>query len=161
MGKWRFWGIVLIGVALFSLIVFPEHRSTDPASLMLPLLTAATGTVLLVTAGKGSIEPVALAHIDSKAGTLEVFARASTLLEGENREVWIDEIHDVLFGMTLWPSGKETRIKSRAFSVCVRLYNGNIIPIIEATTREEAAFRIARTLSEVAEVPVHQTGMGV
>ena len=160
MGRWRFWGGLLIALAVLGMILFPEQRSTEPAALLLPVITAATGTVLLVAAGKGEVKAVALAHLDHNVGVLEVFSSASSLLEGQDLEIWLEEIQDVLFGMTLWHRETNARDKSRAFSVCVRLYNGSIIPIIEATAGAEVAFRIARTLSDNVGVPIHQTGMG-
>ena len=68
MGHWKFWGGILVGLAIISIIVFPEQRGTNPAELMLPLLTATVGSILMVASGKASVKQVPLAnlHLASK-----------------------------------------------------------------------------------------------
>jgi len=157
----RFWGGVLIALAVVSMLVFPEFRGTDPTHLMVPAVTASVGTTLLLLAGRAKQQRVPLAELHPERGLLQIHPAASTQFADLQRHIWFGEIHDVLFGMTRFPASEGSSIMIEAFSVCVRLYDGSILPVVEATPDKGPAFVIARELSETLGVPIHQTGLGL
>ena len=157
----RFWGGVLIALALVSMVIFPEFRGTDPVHLMVPAVTASVGTTLLLLAGRAKREQVPLAELHPERGLLQILPAASSQFADLQRQIWFGEIHDVLFGMTRFPARQGSSIMVEAFSVCVRLYDGSILPVVEATPDKGPAFVVAQQLSEALGVPIHQTGLGL
>ncbi|MEL6182719.1 MAG: hypothetical protein AAFS10_27425 [Myxococcota bacterium] len=157
----HFWGGVLIAVAIMSMVIFPEFRSTDPTQLMVPAVTASVGTALLLFAGRSRQQPIPLAELRPEQGLLQILPAASSQFSDIQRQIWLSEIHDVLFGMTRFPMNQGSPVTIEAFSVCVRLYDGSILPVVEATPRKGPAFLVAQELSEALGVPIHQTGLGL
>lgn len=156
----RFWGMVLLGLAFLSVLMVPQFRSTDPQALLVPGLTAALGAVFWVLAGRAEEKRVPLAHVSATEGLVRILPTASSQFQDVSREVWFDEVEDVLFGMTLFPVSPGSDVRVEAFTVCLRLFDGTILPVVEASLDKAAPFHVATVLSETLGVPVHQTGLG-
>jgi len=159
----RFWGGVAIAVAAVIYFVNPNVRGVgDGAELILVLATAAVGAVMIAFAGRPKRLTVKLAEARVEDARIQIFPAASSQFKGLQRDIWFEEIGAVVFGMTRFPrdEGRNAPLVE-AFSVCLRLFDGSVVPLIEATTDKSQGFLVARQIAETVGVPIEQTGLGV
>ena len=159
----RFWGAFLIGATALMTVAVPRWRSFDePIDLIVPLVTVAVGSILILLGGRPTRLEVPLARLMPQDGLMRVYASASEVLEGQDRDIWMDEIREVLFGLTRFPlNPARPEITVEAFTVCLLLYDGSIVPVVEATGDKLVAFNLANAMGESLGVPMSQTGLGV
>lgn len=159
----RFWGGVAIAVAAIFYFISPNVRGVgDMWGLVMVLSVAAVGAIMIAVAGRPRRKRVKLAEVRVEAGIVAIFPEASSQFEGLRRDIWFQEIGAVVFGMTRFPLEERRAAPNvEAFSVCLRLFDASIVPLIEATTDKSQGFLVARQVAETIGVPIEQTGLGI
>ncbi len=159
----RFWGGVLIGGALLLTFLVPSwRRFDDPIDLVIPLSTVVIGSILIMLAGRPTARQIPLGRVMPQDGLVRVYAAASRVMGGRDRDIWIDEVESVLFGMTRYPMDEaRPEVKVEAFTLCLTLYDGSVVPLIEASPDKGASYAVALAVGESLGVPVIQAGLGV
>lgn len=157
-----FWGVVVMLGVVIAMLLIPSWRQwSEPSGLVVPLMTFAVGTVLLMIGGRPRLREVMLAEVALEDRQLTVWPAASSLLEGKARRLWLDEIDTLLYGLTRFPLEREGGVEVEAYTVCLRLFDGAIIPVVEATVDKKVALDVASALSRALEIPVEQVGIGM
>ncbi len=159
--KTRFWGGLLIALAILGCILVPSVRNFDePIDILVPLVTAVAGAVMLLVSGKPSTRDVSLAEIQLEDSVIHVTGNAAKVMPPQGRNILVDEVENIIFGMTRYPLENDKRVRIEAFTVCLSLFDGSIVPVVEATTEKVAAYRVAKFLSESLRLGIIQTGAG-
>ena len=159
----RFWGMLLIGGSVLMTIMVPSWRNFDePLDAFIPLLTVAAGAVFILLGGRPGVTEVPLARLMPLDGLVRIYSNASPVLEGRDRDIWTDEVREILFGLVRYPRDlARPEVTVEAFTVCLNLYDGSIVPLVEAAPDKLVTFNIARAIGAALDVPVSQTGLGI
>jgi hypothetical protein len=157
-----FWGGLMMGGSSVSCLAVPVlRRFEDMGWTLLVVATFALGAMLLVAGGKPEEKIVELAHLDADHAEIHVRAEASALMPAGGRAVGFDEVRSVVFGATRFPPDlAKPEIKVEAFTVCLELYDGSVLPVVEASPQRVESFQVARFLSHATGAPMLQAGLG-
>ncbi len=158
-----FWGGLLMALSAVACIMIPGvRRFEDMTGVILVLSVAAVGAVMLLLSGRPTIETIPLASLDLDHGRMKIYQEASSVIPPEGRELWFDEVRHVVFGMTRYPMDeRKPDIRVEAFTVCLEMMDGAVLPVIEASPEKLASYKVATWLSEATRAPVLQAGLGV
>ncbi len=158
----RFWGGLAIAAAAALFIIQPRlHGVGDAWGFAFVVALAATGAVMIAAGGRPATLEIQLAEIRPDDGQIEIFPEASTEFDDLRRTIWFEEIAHVVFGMTRFPLHKgKGAPRVEAFTVCLHLFDGSVVPVVEATTDKNNGFLVARQLSESIGVPIQEAGLG-
>lgn len=157
----RFWGALAIAAAAAIFLLRPSlHGVSDMWGFALVVATAAVGAIMIAAAGRPQTREIHLAEIRPDDSLVEIFPEASSEFDGLRRTIWFEEIAHIVFGMTRFPlhSGKNAP-RVEAFTVCLHLFDGSVVPVVEATTDKNNGFLVARQLSESLGVPIQDAGL--
>lgn len=160
--RWRFWGGVLMGLAAVIVIAVPAlRRFEDTAGMVMVLAVAALGAGLIMLGGKPQERVVELARLDTDRGVVHILPEAALVYQGQGRQVHFDEVKHIVFGMTRYPLDMERPdIKVEAFTVCLELFDGAVLPVVEASSDKMHSHQIATFLSQALRAPVLPAGLG-
>jgi hypothetical protein len=90
-----------------------------------------------------------------------VSADVGPQMDGKSRTIWLDEIAAVVFAMTRYQVGRRQEVTMEAFTLCLRLFDGSILPVVEASPRKRELFLLAEEIAAAAQAPLEQAGLGV
>ena len=159
--KQIFWGLTCLGVTAACLALVPSLRNFYELSHVIPVATAIlVGVVLLASAGRPKPELITLARFDLDQGMVLIHGHVAPQMDGEPRTVWLDEISSIVFGMTRHPVGNRPGVTMEAFTLCLHLFDGSVVPIVEASPKKLELYQIGKTLSELTHAPLQQAGLG-
>jgi hypothetical protein len=159
--RWRFWGGLLMALSVASFLFVPSlRRFDDLGEVALALGTAAVGAGVMLFAGKPTVREVELALVEPDEGWMEIRPAASSVLP-QGRALRFEEVRHVVFGMTRHPMELERpQIKVEAFTVCLELHDGAVLPVVEACPEKLTAYQVATFLSQTLRAPLLQAGLG-
>jgi hypothetical protein len=159
--KLVFWGLMcIVGTAVAMLLVPSLRNFYEPMDVVVPAIAVLTGVGLLVAAGRPNPSLVLLAHVDREEGTIRVTGDTAPVMQGQERVVWHDEIASIVFGLTRYEFEHKKGVTVEAFTVCLRLFDGSVLPIVEASPLKQELFEVAKALSAVCHAPIEQAGLG-
>jgi hypothetical protein len=159
----KFWGLVILGASVLMTIIMPSWRSfDDPSEAWVPIMTLAVGAMMVLLGGRPGFREVPLCRLMPAEGIFRVYPYSSVAIGGAGRDIWLDEIKDLLFGLVRYPlDPKKPEVTVEAFTLCLRLYDGSVVPVVEATPDKLVAYQIGQVLSQSIQVPLFQTGLGI
>ncbi len=156
-----FWGLMCIVGTAVAMILVPGLRNFyQPMDVVVPAIAVLTGVGLIIAAGRPNPQLVVLAQVDREEGTIRVTGDAAPIMEGKSRTVWLDEVASIVFGLTRYEFEDKKGVSVEAFTVCLRLFDGSVLPVVEASPLKQELFEVAKALSAVSQAPIEQAGLG-
>lgn len=159
--KLLFWGLFCIGGTAVAMLLVPSLRNFyEPMDIVVPGLALLVGVALLLAAARTTSTLVELARVNLQEGTVVITGDVAPIMQGQSRRIWMDEIASVIFGMTRYEVESRKGVTVEAFTVCLRLFDGSILPVVEASPLKQELFEVAKALSAVCHAPIEQAGLG-
>lgn len=155
---WGFWGGVLVVVVAVSLILSAQsvYNLWD---ILWAVAALAFGMLLYRYGKRSSLREEVLCEIDMQRQTI---AWPSGSDAGPELVVGLDEINELVFGMTDFPlTQKRQDVQVDAFTLLVRDDKDRLIPIVEATPHKEEAHTIAKILGNELGLAISYVGKGI
>jgi hypothetical protein len=151
---WGFWGLVLVAGAFVSLLVRAPNIF-DFWSVITEIIGVTLGLLLYRFGRRTKLEEGRVGALDFERGVLH-------LDRGEISTVRLDEIVELVFGMTHYPV-EQHRPDARihAFTFLIRREDGDLVPVVEASPQKAETFDVANAFSEMLDLPVTYVGKGI
>ncbi len=154
--------MVLMGGTFLMMMLVPSWRDfAEPVNMVVPLMTFAFGAILLAVGGRPTRREISLARVTPQDARLHIYPQASSMMEGQTRSVWFDEVEAIWFGMTRFELEQGSEVKVEAYTACVKLWDGSVIPVVEASLDKKVVFDVAAIVSQSVGAPLEQVGLGV
>jgi hypothetical protein len=154
-------GLFVIGAAIAAFLILDLDFIHDPTLGVIVVAAAVLGGLVVARAPlRRQIDT--LLDVDLSAGLI-ITTQPSHNGSGRGFVTHdVDEVDELLYALREAPidPSKPGSVKVDAFALYIRLFSGELIPVVEACVDDARTFDVAKFLSEAFDVGIKQVGKG-
>jgi hypothetical protein len=154
-------GLLLIAAAAALFVALDLRFTDDPLLPFAVVLLGAFGVAIIVRA---PLRPtrVLLMDLDLSAGLFRTPLQVTNGSGLSHHEYAVTEVDELLFAMRGVPieGARPQNVSVDGFSLYVRMRDGELVPVVEASFDQDRTFKAAQFLADAFNVGIKQVGKG-
>ena len=154
-------GLALIVISVGLLVFLDLNLSVDPTMPSASILLGILGLVIVRKAPLAR-RRTTLLDLNLSQGVFSAPVKTTNGSGASIVEYGVDDVDELLFAMRdapMYPDNPKS-ITVHAFALYIRVFDGDLIPVVEACVDKDRTFKVATFLAEAFDVGIKQVGKG-